>query len=343
MPYSQAFWTNDLTSIIGSREGWGVPETIKRARMSSLKLSRDDSFMNEPVACMNDQWLPTSQVGISLFDAGFVFGATLIETQRTFGQELRFLFHHLERFQRNASQCSFGTLPDKQHLTETIEELIEQNRSFLGKSDELSVYLFATPGRLDIPDGHPMWGVYSQKFSFERYRKFFEQGVDLLSPDVSPIPASAIDPHIKHRSRFHWWLAEQQVKRDAPAGTAPLPLLIDEAGIVYDTPIANFGIARNGMVIFPKAETVLDGIGLKITKEILIGEQIKFIEDDIHLSTMLDEADEAFITGSGIGVCPVKSVVGEEMPKNPGPITRRLQEQWNKLVGIDIAGQFRTS
>ncbi|QVL33635.1 aminotransferase class IV [Telmatocola sphagniphila] len=296
--------------------------------------------MQEPVACINDRWLPISEASLSLFDAGFVFGATLVETQRTFQQQLRFLSYHLDRFYRNAKLTGIEPLPERKHLQSVLEELVEQNALQLKSGEELAVYLFITPGDTRERSAAPTWGVYSNRFRFERYRPYFQHGADLEIPEVSPVPAGVISPQIKHRSRFHWWLAEREVRKSAPVGESPLPLLTDENGHVYDTPIATFGYVRNLTIHFPKSEKILDSIGLKITKEMIVGQKIRFVEEDIHLSTLLEDVDEAFLTGSSIGVCAVRSISKTLIPKNPGPTTKQLQKDWTKLLGYDFSQDY---
>ena len=53
-------------------------------------------------------------------------------------------------------------------------------------------------------------------------------------------------------------------------------------------------------------------------------------------------ADEVFITSTSLCVCPVASVNGRAIADGviPGPITRRLQEAFSNLVGMDVVAQY---
>ena len=57
--------------------------------------------MQEPIAYINGRRLPLSQLGVSVFDGGFVQGVTVAEQLRTFGGRLFRLEMHLARLARS--------------------------------------------------------------------------------------------------------------------------------------------------------------------------------------------------------------------------------------------------
>ena len=53
-------------------------------------------------------------------------------------------------------------------------------------------------------------------------------------------------------------------------------------------------------------------------------------------------ADEAFCTTTSYCVLPVGTLNGRPLGKAvPGPVTQRITQAWNRLVGLDIPAQYR--
>ena len=53
-------------------------------------------------------------------------------------------------------------------------------------------------------------------------------------------------------------------------------------------------------------------------------------------------ADEAFISSTSLGLCPVQSVNGVKLRDEsiPGPITKRIMDAYVKLVDHDFVHQY---
>ena len=67
--------------------------------------------------------------------------------------------------------------------------------------------------------------------------------------------------------------------------------------------------------------------------------QINVLEDDFTPFDLY-AADEAFICGTSGSITPVCKVNGMEIGQTrPGPITLKLMENWNEVVGIDCVAQ----
>ena len=53
-------------------------------------------------------------------------------------------------------------------------------------------------------------------------------------------------------------------------------------------------------------------------------------------------ADEVFVTSTSWCICPVSTINGSSVGSGqvPGPVTKRLQEAYSDLVGVDIIRQY---
>lgn len=211
--------------------------------------------MTEPLAFLNGRHISQAHAHIALNDAGFVFGATVTDLCRTFRHRLYRWPEHLARFRQSRRAAHLDVAIDDTIITQSAEELIAHNAGLIDGDGDLALVLFATPGPIGYylgqsiaPNELPTFGMHTFPLPFARYRPWIEQGIALATPSVRAVPAACVDPHIKQRSRIHWWLAEQEVRRSHPGAQA---LLLDAEGYVTETASSNFLIARNGTLLSP--------------------------------------------------------------------------------------------
>src|SRR5207249_910816 len=116
-----------------------------------------------------------------------------------------------------------------------------------------------------VGDCPATFGMHTFPLPVERYRHFYELGIDLVVPETRHVPIQCVDPHIKQRSRMTWWLAQRQAQAIEPGSQA---LLLDRNGNVTETAAANFLIVRKGTVISPPRKNILEGISLLVVREL---------------------------------------------------------------------------
>jgi branched-chain amino acid aminotransferase len=299
--------------------------------------------MTEPLAYLNGQLLPQSQARLALNDAGFVYGATVTDLCRTFRHRLYRWDDHLARFRRSCQAAYLDEPRSDAEITEFAEELIAHNAKLIGANDDLALVLFATPGPVGFYLGEPTkageqptFGMHTFPLPFARYRPWIEHGIALRTPSVRAVPTACVDPRIKQRSRMHWWLAEQEVRR---VQADALALLLDDEGCVTETASANFLLVKDGAIASPLMESVLNGVSLRIVTELCTALGVR-VE---HRKIPLDEcyaADEAILTCTSYGIAGVRSI-NEQVIPFPGPMLQRLAEAWSAAIGIDIHAQIR--
>jgi branched-chain amino acid aminotransferase len=302
--------------------------------------------MVEPKVFCNDRFLPQSQATLSWHDAGFIMGATITDLCRTFRHQLYRWPDHLERFLAACRLAQIVPLLTPDQITARAHELVEHNVKFLTAEQDLALVIFATPGPVGfylgeeggLGDGPVTYGMHTFQLPFARYRRWVEHGVSLMVPSVRQVPAVCIDPHIKMRSRLHWWLADREAQRFEPGSMA---LLLDTEGYITETASANVLLVLQGEVVSPPRERILEGISRRVVMELCAKLKIPFMErpltiDDVH------HAEEAFLTNTSYCLMGVSQFRGQPVPW-PGEIYRRLARAWSKEVGMDIQGQILRS
>jgi branched-subunit amino acid aminotransferase/4-amino-4-deoxychorismate lyase len=286
-----------------------------------------------PLVYLNGQLLPEPDARLSLHDAGFMMGATVTDRCRTFRHRLDRWPDHLARFRSSCRATGIFPTVAEEDLIRAAEQLVAHNAALLPPKQDLFLIVFATPG--PGSDAGPTLGLHTSPLPFACYRRWFAQGVTLITPTMRQVPAVCVDPRIKHRSRMHWWLAQQEVQRTDPDAQA---LLCDTAGHLCETAAANFLLVRSGTVLSPPRETILEGVSLRVVEELCRDLGIPFAERDLSVYDAVT-ADEALLCSTGFCLAGVSRFNRALLPW-PGPIYQRLLTEWGRRVGVDIAGQI---
>ena len=302
--------------------------------------------MTEPLAYFNGKFLPQSQVRLAINDAGFIFGATVTDLCRTFRHRLLRLDAHLIRFRQS---CELARVPQPlgdDQLAGIAQELIRHNAQLIAPEHDLALVMFATPGEIGYylgqpggpGDGPPTLCMHTFPLPFHRYARLIREGAWLIIPKTRQLSFWSIPRAIKHRSRLHWWLAEQEVRQTDPGASA---LLLDDIGLgqrVTETAAANLVVVRGGRVQTPEREGVMNGISLLVVQELCEELGLPFEEVGLGPSDCY-RAEEAMLASTPYGLAPVSRINDRAIPW-PGPVFHQLIAAWNRKVGLDIVAQI---
>jgi branched-subunit amino acid aminotransferase/4-amino-4-deoxychorismate lyase len=302
--------------------------------------------MYSPLAFFQGAFVPQAELHIPHYDAGFVLGATVTDLCRTVHHRLYRWPDHLARFRRSCDAASIHPELSDAEISECAGELVARNAERLAPDADLALVLLATPGAIGYYLGEDSAAgeagatfiMHTFPLPFARYRRYFERGISLVTPGVRNVPAVCVDPHIKQRSRMHWWLADREVHRIDPGAQA---LLLDLEGHVTETAAANFLVVTGGTVVSPPRQTVLEGVSLQVVRELCAALSIRFDERPLRLEECL-QADEALLTSTPYCLAGVSSINGKPLPW-PGPVFSRLLAAWSEHVGLDIPAQITGS
>jgi branched-subunit amino acid aminotransferase/4-amino-4-deoxychorismate lyase len=299
--------------------------------------------MADSLVYLNGRFLPQAEARIAIDDIGFVMGVTATDRCRTFRHRLFRLEDHLVRFRRSCRLAGIPQPIDDEDLHRGALELVAANVGLLPAEQDLVLVMCATPGPIvhsaaGATNRLPTLLIHTVALPCQRDAPLFDEGARLATPSIRQIPSSTIDTHIKHRSRLHWWLAEQEVQCTDPGASA---LLLNEHGHVTETASSNILIVKDGEVISPPAETILGGISLLTVREYCHQLGLPFRERFISVEDCL-RADEAILTCTSFCLAGVSRINGQALPW-PGVVTARLLDHWSEAVGVDIRRQILTN
>jgi branched-subunit amino acid aminotransferase/4-amino-4-deoxychorismate lyase len=297
-------------------------------------------------AWLNGEFLPAAELALPVYDAGFVLGATVSEQLRTFGGRLFRLDEHLDRFDDGLRMLGIELPQTRGQLAEAAGELAARNHALMPPGGDLGLCLFATPGPYatlagDAAVGGPMVAMHVYSLPFQLWRDKYERGQELVIGSLRQPPESSWPRSVKHRSRLHYYLADQEAARCRPGARA---LMLDAEGRVLETSTANILAHFPGRgLVSPPLEKILPGITLAATLELAARSGIATSFGDIFPQELRD-ANEIVMTSTPWCLLPVAAIEGVAVGNGrPGPIFRALLAAWNGLVGLDITEQARNA
>jgi branched-chain amino acid aminotransferase len=298
--------------------------------------------MNEPLAYLNGKILPTSQLALPVYDAGFVQGVTVAEQLRTFGGQLFRLEQHLARLARSLKIVGVVPGVSLSDLAQLAKDLAAGNHAHLSPGSDLGLSIFVTPGPYATfaprdASTSPTVGIHTYPLPFHFWSHLYSEGQALVTTRVRQVPTECWPAELKCRSRMHYYLADREARAADPAARA---LLLDLQDRVVEASSANVVIYRRAEgIVSPPVERILHGISVGVLEELATSLRIPFVHRDLSVEEVAS-ADEVMLCSTSPCVWPCVRLNGRAIGDGkPGEISRRLLRAWSDLVGLDIAAQ----
>lgn len=300
--------------------------------------------MNEPIAYLKGDFVPASQCKLPMYDLGIVLSAAVTDFLRTFNLEPFRIEQHVRRFYRSCRYARIEPPVPFQESLDITRTLIEHNANVY-PGFEIGVIYYMTAGENVVYAGAaglppvltPTYVQHTFPLRVEHWRDVFAKGVHCMTPAPRHLPPVCLSSKIKHRNRLHMWIGEQEIHQIDPEAMA---VYLDIHGNISETGGSNFVIYRDGAVISPKPSNILWGESLQCLSEILAGMGVPFLTEDIQTYDVIN-ADEAWVPTSPYCLGPVVKFNGVSVGDGtPGPMWRRIIDQWSELVGKDIYAEI---
>ena len=273
---------------------------------------------------LNDKLIETEKARISATDSGFLYGAGLFETMRSYDGVVFALRDHLERLFTSAGALFINNPFDEEYLTDAIYKVLKANKltdarlrltlsngPMAGAEEQLKPTLLITATKL-------------QPYPGEYYKK----GVMVI---LSASRQNTFEPTCGHKTTSYFSrmitlnMAHQQRAAEA--------LWFTTDNRLAEGCVSNVFVVKDSVIYTPGIETpVLAGIARKTVCEIASTNSIKLVEKDLYIDDVLG-ADEIFLTNVIMQIMPVskveKHIVGDG---KVGVMTQRLQISFDELV-----------
>jgi len=262
-----------------------------------------------------------SEARVPVSDHGLLYGDGVFEGIRIYGRRVFRLDDHLQRFAASAKSIALE-LPGG---IEAVREIVlETARAF--DADEAYVRLIATrgDGALDIdptPCSNPRLICIVDRIAIYPEQKRLA-GLDLLTSSWRRPPADVLDPRVKSLNYLNNVMATFEARQRG----GDEALLLNAAGTIAETAVTNIFAVRDGDLLTPPStDGALEGITRATVLEIATSLGIPARAQSLGRFDLL-AADEAFLTGSGAALVPVRSLDGRPIGAAvPGPVYEQIR------------------
>lgn len=278
---------------------------------------------------VNGELQARDSVHVSALDRGFRYGDAIFETVRVYGTEPYAWDRHLDRLAASADALAMDHGVTRPDLRERVDETLEANdlrEAYL----RISISRGVQPGTLapvepveptviiqtePLPrggvDGRPVW----------------DGPATCTIAETRQIPNTAIPAHIKTHNYLNGILAIIEART---AGVDQ-PLLLDEDGYLTEAATANLFVVVDDVLYTPPVDElpVLPGITREDVITLASAADIQ-IEEERFTPTILDRADEVFLTNSTWEVRPVSRI--DDCTYDTREVTETIARRYSERV-----------
>jgi branched-chain amino acid aminotransferase len=284
------------------------------------------SLQPTPRAWLDGRVMPLEDARIPITDHGLLYGDGVFEGIRIIAGRVFRLDDHLGRFSCAARAIGLE-LPGG--VAAARAAVLQTARAF--GEPEAYVRLVATRG-VGALGVDPATCPAPRLFCIvDRIRLYDEakqrDGLDLVTVSVRRPPADVLDPRVKSLNYLNNVLA----KREARLRGADEALVLNTRGDIAEAAVANLFCVREGVLRTPPpTDGALEGITRRTVLE--LAAELGFASEERTLGRFdLFAASEAFLTGSGAGLVPVRSLDRERIA-GPGPVFAAIREAFAKAA-----------
>ncbi len=296
--------------------------------------------MSEKIIYLNGAFVPESEAKVSVLDSGFNAGDGVYDVTRTFAHRPFRLRDHTKRLFRSLRYTRIDCGLSLDEMERATLEVLERNKAILAADEEVAIWQVVSRGprssRGNHATGKATVAIYCISIGFEEFARDYLDGVKLVIPSTRRIPPQCLEPKAKINNKMNHNMAIFEARQVDPHA---IPLMLDLDGNISESNAHNFFLVLDGKLCTPSSKNVLDGITKQALYELAANLEIEVVEGDF---TPYDayNCDEAFLASTSPTILPVQSINGvKPIEEVPGPITKRLIQGWNKLVGLDIVEQ----
>lgn len=282
----------------------------------------------ELLVFIDGKYYPKSQAKISVYDHGFLYGDGVFEGIRVYSNNVFKLREHIDRLYSSARAIMLEIPMKKEEMINAVVETLKKNNL-------ADAYI-----RLVVSRGAGDLGLDPRKCSkptiiiiTDRIKlhdgNTKKEGLTAIISWVKRDPVDATTHEVKSLNYLNSILA----KIEANNASVDEAICLNKEGFVCEGVAENIFVIFDGVILTPPTSTgALRGITRNVV--INIAQKLGYTVTKKEITPAdLFLADEVFFTGTAAEVVPVKEINKRKIGDGkPGPITRRLMEEYRKIV-----------
>ena len=275
-------------------------------------------------AFLNNRLIDLDKASISITDSGFLYGAGLFETMRSYNGVVFSLTDHLDRLLFSAAALRINHTYDRKYISDAVYKVLRAN-----KLADARLRLTLTSGPMSQSNEQHKGTVLITATELQPYPpEYYEKGVLVV---LCPFKQNPSEPIYGHKTTSYFSrmiglnLAHQKKAAEA------LWLTVDNR--LAEGCISNVFLVKDSALYTPPIRTpVLAGVARKTVCQIALRNSIKLVEKDLHIDDVL-AADEIFLTNVIMQIMPVNSVEKHTVGEGKvGPMTKKLQKHFDEFI-----------
>jgi len=282
----------------------------------------------EMLVYIDGEYYPKSEARVSVFDHGFLYGDGVFEGIRAYNGIVFKLREHIARLYQSAHVMMLQIPLTKEQMVDAVVETLRKN----GLKDAY-IRLVVSRGTGDLgldPRKCPKPTVVVIAGAIVLHgNEAKEKGITALVSWVRRNPVDSTSHEIKSLN----YLNSIMAKIEANNSGMDEAVCLDKNGFVSEGVGENIFIVKNGRILTPPTcSGALPGITAQVVTTIASKLGFDVTESNVTPYQLLN-ADEAFFTGTAAEIVPIREVNRRRIGSgNPGPITRQLIEEFQKVV-----------
>lgn len=273
-------------------------------------------------------YYPKSEAKISVYDHGLLYGDGVFEGIRAYNGVVFKLKEHIDRLYASAHALMLHIPLTKAQMIDAVVETLRRN-----SLSDAYIRLVVTRGVGDLgldPRKCPKPSVIIITDTIVVNRE--DAKAKGISTIISWVRRDAVDA-TSHEVKSLNYLNSILAKIEANISGVDEAICLDRNGLVCEGVGENLFLVKNGQICTPPAAVgALPGITARVVIKLARELGYNVVESDIT-PYQLFSADELFFTGTAVEVVPIvevnRRVIGNGQP---GPVTKRLMAEFQKLV-----------
>jgi len=277
---------------------------------------------------LNGKFVHHSKASVSVFDHGLLYGDGVFEGIRSYGGRVFKLEAHIDRLFESARTIMLRIPMSRAELIEVVKSCLRVNRL-----RDAYIRLVVTRGVGDLgldPRRCARQTVFVIADKIQLYpRSLYERGLDIVTVATQRNVPEALNPQIKSLNYLNNILA----KIEAINAGYEEALMLSPSGYVTECTGENLFLVKDGALVTPPPYIgVLRGITRQTVMD--LGRRMGLdVREDLLTRHDCFNAEEVFLTGTAAEIVPVVTIDGRVIGRGrPGPVTRRLQEEFRALT-----------
>jgi branched-chain amino acid aminotransferase len=265
---------------------------------------------------------------ISVFDHGLLYGDGIFEGIRAYNGRVFKLKEHIDRLFYSAKAILLKVPKSPGEITGAVIETCRRNRIRDGYIRLLVTRGMGTLGLNPTRCKNPSVIVIADRIQLYP-KELYEEGMEIVTAATTRNLHSAVNPAIKSLNYLNNILA----KIEANNAGCEEAILLNAEGYVAECTGDNVFIVKGGQLFTPPLSAgALYGITRGVVMDLAREDGLTATEPNLTRYDLFN-ADECFLSGTGAELIPVVKIDGRVIGTGkPGPVTRRLVEQFRSLT-----------